>query len=157
MNNTTAAPNGSTSRPDPDGNCRPMAGSEGHPEQTNWLEYDNLWHLGNSTTSTAILTYSYLIQQALTLPVLLIQQPNLAPYSDWYSKLLRYHISTDTASYYMTILLSIQLIQQATTWLYSYRYNKLLCSIPLLIQHYYVSLILWYSKILRYHSYDTTI
>ena len=42
VNNTTAAPNGSTSRPDPDGNCRPMAGSEGHPEQTNWSESDNL-------------------------------------------------------------------------------------------------------------------
>ena len=42
VNNTTATPNGSTSRPDPDGNCRPMAGSEGHPEQTNWSESDNL-------------------------------------------------------------------------------------------------------------------
>ena len=42
VNNTTAAPNGSTSRPDPDGNCRPMAGSERHPEHTNWSESDNL-------------------------------------------------------------------------------------------------------------------
>ena len=49
------------------------------------------------------------------------------------------------------------LIPQATTrlysWLYSYWYNKRLCSIPPLIQHYYVTLIPWYSKLLRYHSY----
>ena len=75
---------------------------------SNWSESDNLWHLGNSTTSTAILTYSYLIQQAPKLPSPWIQQSNLVPYSDWYSKLLLYHISTDTASYYMTILLLIQ-------------------------------------------------
>ena len=114
-------------------------------------------HLGNPTTSTAILTYSYLIKPALTLPSLSLQQSNLVPYSDWYSKLLRYHISTDTASHYMTILLLIQqaimfytpidttplryyncmiqqaitlpflLIQQHNLLLFSARYNKLLC------------------------------
>ena len=45
VNNTTVVPNGSTSRPDPDGNCRPMAGSEGHPEQTKGSESDNLRYL----------------------------------------------------------------------------------------------------------------
>ena len=44
VNNTTVAPNGSTSRTDPDGTCWPMAGSEGHPEQTQCPEPDNLRH-----------------------------------------------------------------------------------------------------------------
>ena len=42
VNNTTVAPPGSTSRPDPEGYGRLMAGSEGHPEQTKWSEPDNL-------------------------------------------------------------------------------------------------------------------
>ena len=93
-----------------------------------------------------------------TLPFLLIQN------------LIWYHTLIDIINYYVTIFL---LIQQATTCLYSHWYNwyskllndytpieyskPLLCPIPLLIQHYYATQTLWYSKLLRYHSHDTTI
>jgi hypothetical protein len=56
------SPNGSTSRPDPDGNCRLMAGSEGHPEQTKGSESDNLrypWYFNNKYSLQQPLYHTY--------------------------------------------------------------------------------------------------
>ena len=177
VNNTTVASNGSTSRPDPDGNCRPMAGSERHPEQTKWLESDNLWHFGISTTSTA----------SSDILFLQIQQSNLLRYSDWFRKLLCYYnlchyipidtasnyvpIPYDTTTYYAPILQSIQqappspflLIQQSHLSIYTDWYSKLLCQHPTTdttILRYYTPIdtatilllhLYWYNTLLRYY------
>ena len=74
VNNTTAAPNGSTSRLDPDGNCRLMTGSEGHPEQTKSRSLTTPDPFGNSTTNAA---YNKLpsIQQSI-MPLVSYQSNN---------------------------------------------------------------------------------
>ena len=102
VNNTTAAPTGSTSRPDPEGYCRLMAGSEGHPEQTKWSEPDNLWHLGISTTST-VMTYHVTANNTLTWFISL--QPILTCYT--LSRYNQYYITMIYSATANTTLLSV--------------------------------------------------
>ena len=165
VNNTTAAPNGSTSRPDPDGNCRPMAGSEGHPEQTKWSESDNLWHLGNSTTSTAysgiipidtIICYYTLIDTASYYVTILLSNNNL-----------RHYIPIDTASFSATIppntIISSVIQQEHNSSLYQWEYRAHWYNNPL--RHYtspdtatyYVIILYWYNLILYYPPIDIAI
>ena len=46
--------------------------------------------------TTLLRYYNAMIQQAITLPFLLIQQSNLLLFSDWYNKLLCYYTTIDT-------------------------------------------------------------
>ena len=46
--------------------------------------------------TTLLRYYNAMIQQATTLPFLLIQQSNLLLFSDWYNKLLCYYTTIDT-------------------------------------------------------------
>ena len=87
-----------------------------------------LWYFNNKYSYSDILLFD---TTNPTLPFLLIQKSNLVPYSDWYNKLLRYHIP---------------LIQQATTWLYSYYYTA---------SYYYVLYPYWYNTITFLKFYDT--
>ena len=166
VNNTTVAPNGSTSRTDPDGTCWPMAGSEGHPEQTQCSELTTSDPFGNPTTSTAYsnsitttLCNSYTTTNdtatAITLPDTMFRyswysnlyvmtlatayppRPTTATtISYWYNKLLHYHTTIDTARL---------------------RYDTPLCySIIINTTGYPVSLLLWYNNpICQYTPIDT--
>ena len=116
VNNTTAAPTGSTSRPDPEGNCRPMAGSEVHPEQTKWSEPDNLWDLGISTTST-VTTYHVTAHTTLTWFISL--QPILTCYT-----LSRYNQYYTTMIYSATANTTLLSVISSQPILHNYKLSR---------------------------------